>query len=118
MHASARRISDQYCRQGPSPAQKSHADWLGDVIEPSVSVPMANPHSPAAVVAAGPALDPFDPSFKFHGLRVRPPYQISLYASALTLVLPSNTAPPARKFVENRSFSTPERLSAPSGCDA
>ena len=51
--------------------------WLGDVIEPSVSVPMEKPHSPAAVADAEPALDPLDPSLRFHGLLVRPPYQMS-----------------------------------------
>src|SRR5215831_14728152 len=51
--------------------------WLGDVIEPSVSVPMENPHSPAAVAEAEPALEPLEPSFRFQGLRVCPPYQIS-----------------------------------------
>lgn len=51
--------------------------WLGEVMEPSVSVPIENPHSPAAVAEADPALEPLDPSFRFHGLRVRPPYQMS-----------------------------------------
>jgi hypothetical protein len=32
--------------------------WLGEVIEPSVSVPMENPHRAAAVAEAEPALDP------------------------------------------------------------
>ena len=47
-------------------------------MDPSVSVPMAKAQSPAAVAEAEPALDPLDPSFRFHGFRVRPPYQISL----------------------------------------
>ena len=52
--------------------------WLGEVIEPSVSVPIAKPQRPAAVAEAEPALDPLAPSFRFHGLRVCPPYQMSL----------------------------------------
>ena len=52
--------------------------WLGEVIEPSVSVPMAKAQSPAAVALAEPALDPLEPSFRFQGLRVTPPYQMSL----------------------------------------
>ena len=52
--------------------------WLGDVIEPRVSVPIENAQRPAAVAEADPALEPLDPSFTFQGLRVRPPYQMSL----------------------------------------
>src|SRR5260370_34075444 len=52
--------------------------WLGDVMDPSVSVPIEKAHSPAAVAEADPALEPLEPSLRFHGLRVRPPYQISL----------------------------------------
>jgi hypothetical protein len=50
----------------------------GEVMEPSVSVPMAKAQSPAAVAEADPALDPLDPSSVFQGFRVRPPYQMSL----------------------------------------
>ena len=70
---------------------------LGEVIEPKVSVPIAKLHKPAAVAEADPALEPLLPSFKFQGFFVRPPYQISLYASAPTAVFPSNTAPAARR---------------------
>ena len=49
----------------------------GATIEPSVSVPIANPTRPAAVAAADPALEPREPSSVFHGLRVCPPYQTS-----------------------------------------
>ena len=52
--------------------------WLGEVIEPSVSVPIEKAQSPAAVAEAEPALEPLDPSLRFHGLRVCPPYQMSL----------------------------------------
>src|ERR1700722_19694399 len=41
--------------------------WLGEVIDPSVSVPIPDP-----------ALDPLEPSLRFQGLRVQPPYQMSL----------------------------------------
>src|SRR5882724_4434382 len=52
--------------------------WLGEVMDPNVSVPMEKPQSPAAVAEAEPALDPLDPSLRFQGLRVIPPYQMSL----------------------------------------
>ena len=52
--------------------------WHGEVIDPRVSVPMEKAHRPAAVAEAEPALDPLEPSFRFQGLRTRPPYQISL----------------------------------------
>ena len=52
--------------------------WLGDVMEPSVSVPMEKAQRPAAVAEAEPALEPLEPSLRFQGLRVRPPYQMSL----------------------------------------
>src|SRR4051812_37967046 len=45
----------------------------GDEIEPSVSAPMAKPTHPAATALAGPADDPLDPCFGFHGFRVCPP---------------------------------------------
>src|SRR5260370_6477601 len=52
--------------------------WLGDVMDPSVSVPIEKAQRPAAVAEADPALDPLEPSLKMHGLRVQPPYQRSL----------------------------------------
>ena len=39
---------------------------------PNVSLPRLKPTSPAAVAAAEPALEPLEPSFGFHGLRVTP----------------------------------------------
>jgi hypothetical protein len=42
----------------------------GDEIEPSVSDPMEKPTHPAAVALAGPADEPLDPCFGFHGFRV------------------------------------------------
>jgi len=49
----------------------------GEVIEPSVSVPIANAQSPATVAEAEPALEPLEPSFRFQGLRVLPANQMS-----------------------------------------
>ena len=49
----------------------------GATIEPIVSVPIANEQSPSATAAALPADDPDEPSSGFHGLRVRPPNQMS-----------------------------------------
>ena len=46
---------------------------LGDDMDPSVSVPIANPTQPAATALALPAEDPDEPCFLFQGLRVRPP---------------------------------------------
>src|SRR3974390_2827778 len=50
--------------------------WLGDVIDPSVSLPIEKAQSPAAVAEADPALDPLEPSLRFQGLRVQPPYHM------------------------------------------
>src|SRR3984957_18681734 len=44
--------------------------WLGDVIEPSVSVPIENAQRPAAVAEADPALHPLETSLRFQGVRV------------------------------------------------
>ncbi len=65
----------------------------GPTIEPSVSVPMAKPASPAATAAAEPALEPLAPSAVFHGLRVLPPNQVSPNASAPSVSLAISTAP-------------------------
>ena len=47
----------------------------GETMEPSVSLPMLKPTSPATVAAAEPAEEPELPCSRFHGLRVRPPNQ-------------------------------------------
>src|SRR2546429_6865667 len=65
----------------------------GETMLPSVSEPMANATSPAATVAPGPALDPPEPSFGFHGLRVIPPNHTSPIASSPSESLASKTAP-------------------------
>src|SRR5487761_517918 len=55
---------------------------LGDAIDPSVSVPIANPTHPADAAEALPAEEPLDPWRMFHGFRVRPPNHRSPSASA------------------------------------
>jgi hypothetical protein len=42
----------------------------GETMLPSVSLPIANPTSPAAAAEAEPADDPLDPRLGSHGLRV------------------------------------------------
>src|SRR6202162_554880 len=66
---------------------------LGATMLPSVSLPIEKPTNPAAVAAAGPALDPEAPASNSHGLMVWPPNQISFNASAPRLSLATSTAP-------------------------
>src|SRR5258708_30890041 len=49
----------------------------GEEIDPSVSVPMANPTQAAAVAEAEPAEEPLEPCSGVQGLRVMPPNQRS-----------------------------------------
>src|SRR5579863_4578149 len=56
---------------GRSPVAPQRVD--GELMEPSVSDPMAKATHPAATALAGPADDPLDPCAGFHGLRVWPP---------------------------------------------
>src|SRR5437660_9502366 len=65
----------------------------GETIEPHVSVPMANPTSPAEVAEADPADDPLEPCFRFQGFFVVPPNQTSPQASSPMLSLATSTAP-------------------------
>ena len=60
---------------GRSPTVPHLSD--GDVIEPSVSVPIENAHSPAAVALADPALEPLEPSSTFQGFFVFSPNHTS-----------------------------------------
>src|SRR5579863_2452975 len=76
---------------GRSPVTPQRID--GATMLPPVSLPIANPTSPAAVAAPGPALDPDAPSSKSHGFIVCPPNQISLSASAPKLNFEISTAP-------------------------
>src|SRR6202040_2844523 len=75
--------------RSPHPPQR----MLGLTILPPVSLPIANPTSPAAVAAPGPALEPDDPSSNSHGFIVCPPNQISFNANAPKLSFATSTAP-------------------------
>src|SRR5438105_5311863 len=75
---------------GRNPVHPQRVD--GDEIEPSVSDPMLNATQPAAVAEAGPAEDPLDPCFLFHGLSVIPPNHTPPCASAPTVSLATTTA--------------------------
>ena len=69
----------------------------GETMEPSVSLPMANPTAPAAVAAAEPADEPLEPWSVFHGLRVMPPNHTSPHASSPSVSLATSTAPAAAR---------------------
>src|ERR1043166_6886695 len=82
---------------GRKPVQPQRDD--GDTIEPSVSVPIENPTSPAEVAEAGPADEPLEPmrsSSICQGLRVTPPNQRPPCASAPIDSLATSTAPASR----------------------
>src|SRR5882762_5694509 len=76
---------------GRSPVHPQRVD--GEEIEPSVSEPMLNATHPAAVAEAGPAEEPLDPWFVFHGLRVTPPNHTSPCANAPSVNFATSTAP-------------------------
>src|SRR6202167_1940728 len=78
---------------GRSPVTPHRID--GATMLPPVSLPIANPTSPAAVAAPGPALDPEDPSSSSQGFIVCPPNHISLSASAPILNF-ATSDPPVR----------------------
>jgi len=65
----------------------------GDVIEPFVSEPIANPTQPDAVAEAGPADEPLDPVSVFHGFRVRSFHQRSPCASDPSVSFATRMAP-------------------------
>src|SRR5215469_8327351 len=71
--------------------------WLGDTIEPSVSVPSENPTRPAAVAEAEPADEPLDVCSMFHGVLVMPLNHRPPCASAPIESLPTSTAPALRR---------------------
>src|SRR5216684_5375175 len=89
---------------GLSPVHPQRVD--GEEIEPRVSDPMLNATHPAAVAEAGPAEDPLDPWFSFHGLRVTPPNQTSPCASAPRVSFATNTAPASSKRFTTVAFSS------------
>ena len=68
----------------------------GETIEPHVSVPMANPTSPAAVAEADPADEPLEPCSRFQGFFVFPSNQTSPMARAPMESLATSTAPASR----------------------
>src|ERR1041384_2436898 len=76
---------------GLSPVTPHRVD--GETIDPHVSVPMANPTSPADVAEADPADEPLDPSDSFQGFLVIPPNQTSPQASSPMLSLATSIAP-------------------------
>src|SRR5215471_6648469 len=71
--------------------------WLGETIDPSVSVPSEKPTRPAAVADADPALDPLEVASVFHGVFVMPWNQRPPCASAPIESLAISTAPAARR---------------------
>src|ERR1017187_7385695 len=77
--------------------------WLGETIDPSVSVPSVKPTSPAAVAAAGPALDPLDVCSVFHGVFVMPLNHSPPCASAPIESFAISTAPALRSRSTTRS---------------
>jgi len=67
------------------------------MIEPRVSVPIANATRPAAVAAPGPADEPLELLSGAHGLRVDPPNQTPPCASAPIDSLATRTPPASRR---------------------
>ena len=68
------------------------------MIDPWVSVPIANGYNPAETPLAEPADDPLDPCEVFHGFLVWPPNQPSFWANSPSDVLATSTAPAASSF--------------------
>ena len=96
----------------------------GEVIEPSVSVPIAIAARPAATAAAEPELEPLVLRSSACGLRVRPPRPLQplververMLAHSLRLVLPRITAPASRRRATrkaSRVACTPSSASEP-----
>src|SRR5580698_10537245 len=83
----------------------------GETIEPSVSVPTATAHRLAASAAAEPELEPDGLRSSAYGFRVWPPRPLQplvecwprKLAHSLRLVLPSRTAPAARRRVTKKA---------------
>ena len=76
---------------GRSPVSPQRVE--GDTMEPRVSLPIPKEMQPAAVAEAGPAEEPLEPCFRFHGFFVTPPYHISPIARAPKVSLTISTAP-------------------------
>src|SRR5712691_13559841 len=83
---------------GLNPTTPQRVD--GEMIEPSVSVPIEKPTNPADVADAGPADEPLEPvlsSSICHGFLVTPANQRPPCASAPIESFATRTAPAARK---------------------
>src|SRR5688572_1602854 len=86
------RLTPPYVGRNPTTPLRDD----GETIEPSVSVPIEKPTSPAAVAEPGPADEPLDPccaSSGCHGLRVTPANQRAPCASAPIDNFATSTAP-------------------------
>src|SRR5438045_1188795 len=78
----------------------------GEMIDPSVSVPIAAAHRLAETAAPDPALEPDGLRSSANGLRVRPPRPLQplvenferIFAHSLRFVFPRITAPLSRSF--------------------
>src|SRR2546423_10877120 len=89
------RLTRRYVGRNPVTPQRDE----GETIEPSVSVPIEKPTSPADVADAGPADDPLEPSRSSsgtHGLRVTPPNHFGPWAKAPIESFATRTAPASR----------------------
>src|ERR1700678_4005507 len=82
----------------------------GETMLPKVSLPMANPTSPAATAEADPADDPLEPVRGSHGLRVRPPNHWSPIASAPRESLATSTAPASSRRAATVALTSITRL--------
>src|SRR5882724_12844768 len=90
-----KRLARPYVGRKPVTPQRDE----GETIEPSVSVPIEKPTSPADVADAGPADEPLDPrrsSSGTQGFRVTPPNHFGPWASAPIESLATRTAPASR----------------------
>src|SRR5208283_4676388 len=89
------RLTRPYVGRNPLTPQNA----AGHTIEPQVSVPMANPASPAATIAPDPEDEPQVQQLVSHGFLASPCSDAEAYiypsppASSIIAALPSSTAP-------------------------
>src|SRR5438067_230478 len=86
------RLMRPYVGRSPTVPQA----WLGDTMDPRVSVPSEKPTNPAAVAEAEPAEDPLEVSSVFQGVLVMPLNHNPPCASAPMESLAISTAPALR----------------------